>query len=283
MKDCQKRPSWVDKKISLGDCAEMKAMLRSLKLGTVCEEACCPNIGECFGRRQATFLILGKDCTRACSFCAVKRGRPAPVDRAEPKRVAEGVERLALSHVVITSVTRDDLADGGAGAFVATVEALRALKQRVTIELLVPDFGLDRAAIRAVVASRPDILAHNIETVKRLYTAARKGSDYERSLEVLRFFKECDPAIQTKSGIMLGLGELEEEVLRTIGDIAATGCEYLSIGQYLAPSRAHHPVKEYLRPERFDHYKARALAAGFKHVESGTYVRSSYHASEYRW
>jgi lipoic acid synthetase len=275
------RPSWADKKIKLGDCARVKETLRVLGLGTVCEEALCPNIGECFSVGRATFLILGRNCTRACRFCAVQRSEPGPVDPDEPRRVAEGVARLGLRHIVITSVTRDDLQDGGAGAFVDTVRAIRSSSPSVRIELLVPDFGMDRVAIRKVVEAGPDILGHNIETVRRLYGEAREGADYGRSLAVLGYVKELDPAMPVKSGIMLGLGETEPEVLETIRDIAGTGCGFLSIGQYLAPSRAHLQVKEYIRPEMFTYYREAALREGFRHVESGTYVRSSYMAERY--
>lgn len=281
MKARTERPSWVNKKINLGDCASLKTKLRDLKLGTVCEEALCPNIGECFAKGQATFLILGKNCTRHCTFCAVKRGSPEPVDPGEPQRVAEGVKRLGLTHVVITSVTRDDLPDGGAQAFVDTVLALRRVDTQTTIELLIPDFNLNKEAIGKVVDARPDILAHNIEMVPRLYPEVREGADYNRSLDVLRLIKECDSALSVKSGMMLGLGEREEEVLQTLEDIAGTGCEFLSIGQYLAPSRNHFPVKEYIKPERFNDLKEKALGMGFRRVVSGPYVRSSYRASEY--
>ncbi len=275
------RPLWINKKINLKDCSDVKKKLKSLGLNTVCEEALCPNMGECFSKAQATFLILGKICTRECSFCGVKRGSPSSVDAEEPARVAEGVRRLGLSHGVITSVTRDDLPDGGAQAFVDTISGLRGLDQKLTIEILAPDFSLNKDAIRRVVASRPDIFAHNIETVPRLYNDARRGADYARSLGVLSFIKECNGAMRTKSGIMLGLGEREDEVLGAFRDIAETGCDFLSIGQYLAPSAKHLRVKEYISPERFARYKEEALKAGFRHVASGPYVRSSYSASEY--
>jgi len=281
MEILQERPSWINKKIRLKDCAELKTILRGLKLGTVCEEALCPNIGECFAGKQATFLILGKDCTRRCAFCGVKRGTPSSVDREEPARIAEGVERLGLDHVVITSVTRDDLADGGAGAFIDTMAAIRSLGRKISLELLIPDFNGNKEAIRKVTGAKPDILAHNIETVPRLYSRAREGADYKRSLGVLSHIKECDNGMPTKSGIMLGLGEKEDEVLGVLRDIAGTGCDFLSIGQYLAPSRDHYPVKEYIAPERFDFYKDKAMEAGFRHVESAPYVRSSYAASKY--
>jgi len=280
-KSPNQRPAWVNKKINLKDCAAIKAELHDLGLGTVCEEALCPNIGECFSARQATFLILGKNCTRRCTFCGVKRGAPTPVDPTEPARVAEGVRRLGLRHAVITSVTRDDLSDGGAGAFIETVAALRRLDGAITIELLIPDFGLDTDAIGKLVAAKPDILAHNVETVPRLYPQAREGADYARSLAVLRFIRECDAQMRTKSGIMLGLGEREDEVLAVFRDLAAAGCDFLSIGQYLAPSRAHLGVKEFIPPERFAFYREKALKAGLRRVVSGPYVRSSYHAAEY--
>ncbi|MBP7056577.1 MAG: lipoyl synthase [Candidatus Omnitrophica bacterium] len=309
------RPVWLNKKIDLKSCGAIKSMLRDLHLGTVCEEALCPNIGECFSKGNATFLILGSNCTRLCSFCAVRRGVPEPVDHDEPSRIAQGVMKLGLAHVVITSVTRDDLPDGGAGHFVETVKAIRRLKpviarpnevrpkqsdrllrrpdmedsllamtnsaDGVTIELLIPDFKFDKTSLKMVIDSGPDIIAHNIETVPRLYKEARQGADYERSLEVLRYMKECNPSIPVKSGIMLGLGESEGEVLETLEEIVNTGCRFLSIGQYLTPSREHFPVKEYLRPDRFTYYKDKALSLGFRHVESGSYVRSSYHASDY--
>lgn len=277
----QERPSWVNKKINLADCAPLKAKLRDLDLGTVCEEALCPNIGECFAKAQATFLILGKNCTRLCSFCAVKRGVPAPVDPDEPRRVAEGVRRLRLRHAVITSVTRDDLPDGGAQAFADTVRAIRRLNTPVTVELLIPDFRLNKDALAEVADAGPDILGHNIETVRRLYREARQGADYDRSLGVLRFFRECGSAIPSKSGIMLGLGEAESEVLETLEDIASTGCVLLSIGQYLAPGRKNLSVKEYVTPEKFSYFRQKALDLGFRRVLSGPYVRSSYHAAEY--
>lgn len=276
-----KRPHWINKKISLKDCADLKKALGGLGLNTVCEEALCPNIGECFSRAQATFLILGKICTRQCAFCGVKRGSPLPVDPDEPAKVAEGVRRLGLSHVVITSVTRDDLSDGGARAFVDTIACVRKLIRKTVIEILTPDFNCDKAAIQNVVMAAPDIFAHNIETVPRLYSEARSGANYVRSLKVLSYIKECDNAMHVKSGIMLGLGERDDEVLDTFRDIAKTGCDFLSIGQYLAPSRNHLPVKEYISPERFERYKEYALKAGFHHVVSGPYVRSSYSAPEY--
>ncbi|MBN2452860.1 MAG: lipoyl synthase [Candidatus Omnitrophica bacterium] len=275
------RPAWLNKKINLRDCAEMRARIDDPGLNTVCEEALCPNIGECSKKGQATFLILGKYCTRQCAFCGVKRGIPPPVDPAEPARVAAGAARLGLNHIVITSVTRDDLADGGAQVFIDTIGSIRAMGRRVTIEILTPDFNFNKDVIRKVAFSSPDIFAHNIETVPRLYAKARKGADYGRSLSVLAYIKECDSSMPVKSGIMLGLGEMEEEVLGTINDIARTGCDFLSIGQYLAPGKNHLPVAEYLPPEKFDFYREKAYASGFRHVMSGPYVRSSYLSGEY--
>jgi len=278
-----KRPSWLNKKISLSDCAKVKARLRGLGLATVCEEAACPNIGECFAKNVATFLILGRVCTRSCAFCGVAKGRPplpAP-DPDEPLRAAEGVRRLGLRHAVITSVTRDDLPDGGASEFCATIAAIHKTCPQTKIEVLIPDFGGSTSAVKRVAEAAPDIIAHNVETVPRLYAAARRGADYKRSLEVLKATKEFSQGRPVKSGIMLGLGEREDEVLKTFRDLAAAGCEYLSIGQYLAPTKNHAPVVEYVTPERFDYYKKEALDSGLKSVMSGPYVRSSYLAEEY--
>ena len=275
------RPAWLNKKIVLSECREVKTSLRSLGLATVCEEAACPNIGECFAKGEATFLILGKVCTRTCAFCGVHKGEPAPLDPDEPERVAGGVSRLGLRHVVVTSVTRDDLPDGGAGAFAETIAAIRKTSPQVKVEVLIPDFRLDREAIAKVACAKPDVIAHNVETVPRLYQSARQGSDYKRSLGVLAAVKELGLGIPVKSGVMLGLGETEFELLDLFQDLVGAGCSFLSIGQYLAPSKAHVPVKEYVSPEKFDYYKEKALAAGFKYVLSGPYVRSSYGASEY--
>ncbi len=275
------RPVWIKKKINLKDCADVKARLKGLGLNTVCEEALCPNIGECFSKSQATFLILGNVCTRQCAFCGVKRGSPQKADPDEPLRVAEGVHRLGLKHVVITSVTRDDLPDGGAQAFIDVIREIRKIDPNVTVEILTPDFNLNEEAIAKVVEAEPDIFAHNLETVPRLYPEARNGANYQRSLGVLAYIKKCDKSMRTKSGLMLGLGEREDEVLAVFQDIAGTNCDFLSIGQYLAPSKAHISVKEYISPDRFIGYKKDALEAGFRHVASGTYVRSSYSASEY--
>ncbi|BCS54604.1 lipoyl synthase [Geobacter sp. SVR] len=276
----QRKPEWLQKRVNPGQQAEMRLLLGELRLNTVCQQALCPNISECFSCGQATFLILGKHCTRLCSFCNVEKTTPLPVDSNEPGRVAEAASRLKLSHVVITSPTRDDLADGGAGLYAATVAAIRTASSSTRIELLVPDFQGSRASLETVVAARPDIIAHNVETVPRLYHI-RSGADYLRSLEVLRLCAELGPLIGRKSGIMLGMGEEEQEVLQVLGDLRRVGCTFLSIGQYLAPSRRHYPVQEYVHPDRFEKLRLAALALGFAHVESGPYVRSSYHAAEY--
>jgi lipoyl synthase len=275
-----RRPAWLQKKIRPGAHAEMERLVGDLRLNTVCREACCPNITECFSRKQATFLILGRACTRLCSFCSVAKVEPLPPDPEEPARVAEAVSRLELRHLVVTSPTRDDLPDGGAAQFVATVAAIRGRSPATTVELLIPDFGGSRESITMVVEARPDILGHNVETVPRLY-AIRQGAEYRRSLGVLALVHELAPELKSKSGIMVGLGETKEEVLRVCADLRDAGCSYLSIGQYLAPSKKHETVREYITPEMFDRYREEALALGFEHVESGPYVRSSYLAEEY--
>lgn len=275
------KPSWLNKKIQLGACSEVKSLLREMKLETVCEQASCPNIGECFSRSNATFLILGRQCTRACSFCNVIKGKPLPPDKEEPARVALAVKKLALKHVVITSVTRDDLLDGGAEIFADTVLNIRRATPEVKIEVLIPDFKLSLGSLQAVAGSRPDIIAHNVETVPSLYGSVRQGSDYRRSLGVLDAIKKIAPDIKTKSGIMLGMGEKEVEIVAVMSDLRSVKCDFLSIGQYLAPSKLHYPVKEYITPEQFAYYRQMALSIGFSHVESGPYVRSSYMAGEY--
>ena len=258
----------------------MERLLGDLKLHTVCQEAHCPNISECFRQRQATFLILGSICTRLCSFCNVTKQSPGPIDPDEPERVAAAVQKLELAHVVITSPTRDDLPDGGAGLYTRTVAEIRKAAPRTAIELLIPDFKGDQDSIAAVAFASPDIIGHNLETVPRLYHI-RSGADYRRSLEVLQVLHRLDPVLKTKSGLMLGLGETEGEIIQVMGDLLAAGCAYLSLGQYLAPSRNHYPVQAYVPPEIFDSYREKALAMGFRHVESGPYVRSSYHAGQY--
>ena len=275
-----RRPDWLQKRISPGAHAAMEAMLGELRLHTVCQQALCPNITECFSRKQATFLILGAACTRHCTFCNVAKETPLPPDPEEPLRVAEAVRRLFLAHVVVTSPTRDDLPDGGAAAYAGTVAAIREHSPGTRIELLVPDFAGSAESVRRVVGSGPDVFGHNVETVPRLY-AVRSGASYRRSLDVLASARELAPSLPTKSGVMLGLGETAAEVREVLSDLRDAGCVYLSLGQYLAPSRRHRPVSEFVPPSTFDRLRDEALAMGFVHVESGPYVRSSYHAAEY--
>lgn len=254
--------------------------LAGLSLHTVCHQARCPNISECFSRGTATFMIMGEICTRGCAFCGVTKGVPMPLDPDEPERVARAVGRLGLRHAVITSVTRDDLDDGGAAVFVDVIHALKRAGQSPAIEVLVPDFGGDAASIEVVISAGPDIFGHNVETVPSLY-GARKGGDYQRSLRVLSRAKERAPEMPTKSALMLGLGEKEGEVLDVLGDLRRAGCDYVSLGQYLQPARTNLPVTEYITPGAFERYRGKALEMGFLHVESGPYVRSSYMAEAY--
>ncbi|MBK5276121.1 MAG: lipoyl synthase [Desulfuromonadales bacterium] len=276
----QRKPEWLRKKVNPGDQTAMRHLLGELRLNTVCQQAMCPNISECFSCGQATFLILGKNCTRQCSFCNVDKTVPFPVDGDEPARISEAVSRLKLSHVVITSPTRDDLPDGGAYLFSITVAAIRQSSPTTRIELLIPDFLGRQQSLESIAASRPDIIAHNVETVPRLYHV-RSGADYQRSLDVLQLCHELAPDIRAKSGVMLGMGESQDEVVQVMRDLRKTGCSYLSIGQYLAPSRNHYPVHEYVHPELFERLRDTARELGFTHVESGPYVRSSYHAGQY--
>ncbi len=275
-----RRPDWLKKQVRPSAHAEMERLLGELRLNTVCQEAGCPNITECFRQKQATFLILGRACTRSCTFCSVVRSAPLPVDPGEPARVASAVARLGLDHVVITSPTRDDLSDGGAEAFAETVAAIRHWSPAARIELLVPDFKGCRSSIARICHVGPDVIGHNVETVPRLYSV-RRGASYRRSLDVLSAAKELAPTTPTKSGLMLGLGEGLDEVREVLADLKGAGCSYISLGQYLPPSRKHQPVVEFILPGTFDLLKREALGMGFAHVESGPYVRSSYHASDY--
>jgi len=256
----------------------VKRLLREGALHTVCEEARCPNIGECFEAGTATFLILGDTCTRRCGFCAVASGRPLPPDPQEPERVARTVHRLGLRHAVITSVTRDDLPDGGAAAFAHTIRRIRELCPACGIEVLIPDFRGSAQALGVVMAAAPDVLNHNVETVPRLYPQVRPGAVYPRSLEVLARAKALAPGVATKSGIMVGLGESRGELHQVMADLRAAGCDLLTIGQYLRPSPGHLPVARFYTPEEFHELQEEGLALGFRHVESGPLVRSSYHA-----
>jgi lipoic acid synthetase len=258
----------------------LKALMRDLNLRTVCEEAQCPNIGECWNHGTATFMILGDVCTRACSYCAVAHGRPAALDSAEPERVARAIHALALDYVVVTSVDRDDLADGGASAFAETIRRTRARLPHCRIEVLIPDFQGHEGALRAVLDAGPDILNHNTETVPRLYKMARSGGRYLRTLELLDRSRRYAPGIPTKTGLMVGLGEEREEIVATLADLRGVGCRILTIGQYLRPTAAHAAMVRYYHPDEFRDLKAVALDMGFVHVESGPLVRSSYHAHE---
>jgi lipoic acid synthetase len=276
------RPDWLRVKFFGGDnYQELKRMMRTLGLNTVCESARCPNMGECWDHRTATFMILGEICTRACGFCAVPSGKPAaPPDEDEPNRVAEAAERMGLRYAVVTSVNRDDEPDGGARIFARTIQEIRRRVPTCQVEVLIPDFRGDWNALGVVLDARPDVLNHNTETVPRLYREVRKGALYERSLELLRRAKQTHPDVPTKTGLMLGLGEEKQEVLDTMQDLAAQGTHILTLGQYLQPTRDHLPIVRYVHPDEFAEYKQRGEAMGFKHVESGPLVRSSYHAFE---
>jgi len=275
----RRQPPWLKVRAPGGaGFTETAAVVRELALHTVCQEARCPNVGECWGHQTATFMLLGDVCTRNCGFCAVAHGRPLAVDPDEPERVAAGVARLGLRHVVVTSVDRDDLADGGAAHFAATARAIKARVPGCRVEVLVPDFQGRVASVAEVVASPIDVFNHNLETVPRLYRRARAGARYDRSLAVLAAAKSHRDGLLTKAGLMLGLGETEPELLSVFSDLRGAGCDILTLGQYLRPSSAHLPVERYVPPEEFDAIRARALGLGFRHVEAGPLVRSSYHA-----
>lgn len=278
-KDLGKRPDWLKVKLPTGDnYSDVKNLMRRQKLNTVCEEARCPNIAECWNHRTATFMILGDTCTRSCGFCNVKLGMPTELDLDEPKRVAESVIELDLRHVVITSVNRDELKDGGAAIFKECVRLIREKKPDCTVEILIPDFKGEEYAFDIIMQSPPDILNHNLETVPRLYHVVRPQAKYERSLNLIRWFKNKN--LKTKSGIMVGIGEKPEEVLQLMKDLVAHGCDILTIGQYLQPTKNHLPVDRFVTPEEFAMYKTEGLKMGFKIVESSPLVRSSYHADE---
>ena len=276
-----RKPGWIRVPFPAGDeYHRVKGLMRQYRLNTVCEEARCPNIGECFNRGTATFMILGDVCTRACGFCAVKSGRPTGLDLLEPVRLAASVRLLGLRYVVITSVNRDDLPDGGAGIFAGCIERIRQDTPDCAVEVLTPDFQGNWEALATVVAARPTVYNHNIETVPRLYPTVRFKARYERSLELLSRVKELDPAMRTKSGMMLGLGETRAEVRSVLADWRAQGVDYVTIGQYLRPSAKHLPVQRYVAPEEFEEIGAEAREIGFLNVESGPLVRSSYHADK---
>lgn len=278
-KDLGKRPDWLKVKLPTGDnYSDVKNLMRRQKLNTVCEEARCPNIAECWNHRTATFMILGDTCTRSCGFCNVKLGMPNELDLDEPKRVAESVIELDLRHVVITSVNRDELKDGGAAIFKECVRLIREKKPDCTVEILIPDFKGEEYAFNIIMQSPPDILNHNLETVPRLYHVVRPQAKYERSLNLIRWFKNKN--LKTKSGIMVGIGEEPEEVLQLMKDLVSHGCDILTIGQYLQPTKLHLPIDRFVTPEEFAMYKTEGLKMGFKIVESSPLVRSSYHADE---
>jgi len=275
------RPDWLRVRAPGGpNYLNLKSLVEDLRLHTVCESARCPNIGDCWERRSATFMILGDICTRACGFCAIKTGRPLELDREEPERVAEAVTYLGLRFVVITSVNRDELPDGGAEIFAETIRAIRRRCPDTGIEVLIPDFEGNWDALAAVIAARPDILNHNIESIERLYRTVRPQAKYRRSLELLRRAKELDPTLVTKSGMMLGVGEELDETREAMRHLRESECDVLTLGQYLRPSVKHIPVIRYVAPEEFAQLRHDGLEMGFKHVESGPLVRSSYHADE---
>lgn len=274
----QRRPGWLKVRLGKKSSAAVRKMIRDGALHTVCQEAACPNIGECFESGTATFLIMGDLCTRGCRFCNIKGGKPQPLDADEPRRVAETVKQMALQYAVVTSVTRDDVDDGGAAHFAATIAEIRRLNQDCKVEVLIPDFQGSQSALRKVIDAAPDVLNHNIETVPRIYDLVRPGAGYRRSLTLLR--RAAESGLPAKSGIMVGVGEERPEVEQTIDDIAATGVSILTIGQYLRPSRKHLPVDRYYTPDEFSELGEYAKKAGIAKVESAPLVRSSYHAAE---
>lgn len=277
--DLGKRPSWLKVKLPIGEnYADVKNLMRRQHLHTVCEEAKCPNISECWNHRTATFMILGDTCTRSCGFCNIHVGIPNELDLNEPRRVADSVNELNLRHVVITSVNRDELKDGGAGIFSETVRLIKSERSDTTVEILIPDFKGEEYAFEIIMRNPPDILNHNLETVKRLYHVVRPQAKYERSLDLITWFKK--KGLKTKSGIMVGIGEKTEEVIELMQDVVEHGCDILTIGQYLQPTKNHLPVDRYVTPEEFAYYKEEGLKMGFKIVESSPLVRSSYHADE---
>lgn len=274
------RPKWLRVKLPYGQSySEVREIIDTHQLHTVCESARCPNMGECWGAGTATFMILGNTCTRSCSFCAVATGRPSGLDTLEPKRVADAVERMKIKHAVITSVNRDELKDGGAGIWAETVREIRNRCPEVTMETLIPDLKARWEALKLITDEQPDVISHNMETVKRLYRRVRPQAKYDRSLEQIRRTKEAN--IRTKSGFMVGLGETPEEVYELMEDLHRHQCDVLTIGQYLQPTKMHLPVHEFIHPELFDHYRDIGLQMGFDYVESGPLVRSSYHSERH--
>ena len=275
------KPPWLKKRITLGpNIQKVSALLNETQLHTVCQEAHCPNLPECFSRRTATFMIMGNICSRNCRFCAVTHGNPAPLDEEEPQRVAFAAEQLGLEYVVITSVTRDDLPDGGAKHFAKTVHTIKEQRPKTVVELLIPDFLGNPSSLETILSTPPDVLNHNVETIPRLYPRVRPQADYRRSLELLQGVRSRNASMLTKSGLMLGFGERESEVIRVMQDLLDIGCRLLTLGQYLQPSKQHHPVIRYLHPEEFEGYKALGENMGFLEVSSGPFVRSSFRAAQ---
>ncbi len=276
-----KKPPWLKKRIPLfKDLQKVKSILDGAELHTVCEEARCPNLGECFCSGTATFLILGRICTRNCGFCAVEHGIPPPADDTEPEKVAQAVQKMGLQYVVVTSVTRDDLFDGGASLFAKTIQAIRASNPKIKVEVLIPDFRGDLNSLKAVLKECPDVLNHNVEAISRLYPEVRPQANYKRSLDLLKKSKKLDPHISTKSGFMLGLGETEDEVLELLRDLREAECDFLTIGQYLQPRKDRLSVVRYVSPDEFEEYKRIGEEMGFRAIASGPFVRSSFHAFE---
>ena len=275
------KPKWLRRQLPTGpDYEKVKGMIRGDRLHTVCQEAKCPNMWECFSQKTATFLILGSRCTRDCRFCSVLPGPLEPPDPEEPVRVADVAHQMGLKYVVVTSVTRDDVSDGGASLFAQTIMEIRNRMADACVEVLIPDFQGNKDALKTVLKARPDVLNHNIETVPRLYPRVRPQAEYQRSLDILQWAYEYDSALPTKSGLMLGLGEKQKEVENTLEDLRAANCRILTLGQYLQPSRNHLPVERFIPPEEFDEWHKKAIKIGFTEVASGPFVRSSYHAKE---
>lgn len=276
----QRKPEWLLKKVFFAQKKDVEIALKDIGIHTVCQEAMCPNMSECFSKKLATFMILGSTCTRACSYCNVDTGMPSGIDEKEPQKVATAVKSLGLKHVVITSVTRDDLSDGGANQFIKCVEAIKAMDTNITVELLIPDLQYDKNALHAVANCGAEVVGHNMETVPRLYSV-RKGANYKKSLEVLKTLKLANPKVKTKSSLMLGLGENEDEIRKVFQDLLDIDCTLLTMGQYLAPSKAHTPVIDYIEPKKFEELGQIASDMGFEFVKSSPYTRSSYMAHEY--
>jgi lipoyl synthase len=275
------KPPWLKRRIPSGATYQgIRELLQKTHLHTVCQEACCPNLGECFSQGTATFLILGDRCTRNCSFCAVAHGPTKPLDPGEPERVAQAVHVMKLRYAVVTSVTRDDLPDGGASVFAETIRRIRDKMPETRVEVLVPDFQGNLLSLKTVLEARPDVLNHNVETVPRLYASVRSGAVYQRSIDLLKNAHQMDPSIPTKSGLMLGLGERPEEIQQVLNDLLDAGCRILTLGQYLQPSAEHLLVERFVSPEEFEEWRKKAIGMGFREVASGPFVRSSYHAHE---